>query len=217
MTSSRRILITAGPTHEPIDAVRFIGNRSSGRMGIALAAEALSRGHEVRLLLGPSTIAPERVLPASVLRFRSTLDLQKLLDEHAPWADVLIMAAAVADFRPVLGSQGPTGKLKRSDGPVSLALEPTPDLLAGVASRRRITPPQVLVGFALEPADRLDASAREKLTRKRVDYIVANPLETMDADTISAKLYSATADVRTAPAALSKAAFAKWLLDELTL
>lgn len=218
MPSSRRVLIAAGPTHEPIDSVRFIGNRSSGRVGIALALEAARRGHDVTLLLGPATVPPEGVPPQSILRFRTAADLGALLAQHAPRADVLIMAAAVADFRPVLGPDGAVGKLKRADQRLSLELEPTPDLLAGVASRRRPGPPaQVLVGFALEPIDRLDASARDKLARKRIDYIVANPLETMDAETISATLYAATGDPKAAPADLKKDAFAAWLLDELGL
>jgi phosphopantothenoylcysteine decarboxylase/phosphopantothenate--cysteine ligase len=215
MGRSRRLLITAGPTHEPIDAVRFIGNRSSGRTGVALGAEGVRRGHDVRLLLGPATVSPTGVPDPNVLHFRTAADLGALLAEHAPWADVLVMAAAVADFRPVLGPDGPIGKLRRTDRGFRLELEPTPDLLAGVAASRREG--QLLVGFALEPADRLDASARDKLARKRVDRIVANPLETMDAPTISAKVYSATGEVKTAPSGMTKDAFAAWLMDELGL
>jgi phosphopantothenoylcysteine decarboxylase/phosphopantothenate--cysteine ligase len=211
--SPKRILITAGPTHEPIDGVRFLGNRSSGRLGVALAAEASRRGHDVRLLLGPATVPPAGVDPGSVTRFRTAADLQALLAEHGPWAEVLIMAAAVADFRPVLGPSGAAGKLRRGDQRLTLELEPTPDLLAGVAAKRR--PGQTLVGFALEPIERLDTSAREKLARKRVDFIVANPLETMDAESISAVLYAAQTEPRTAPAGLSKEAFAGWLLEAL--
>ena len=100
--SRGRLLITAGPTHEPIDAVRFIGNRSSGRVGSALATEAASRGWAVTLLMGPGTVVPDPSMYSmlSVVRFRTASDLQGLLKEHVPLADVLVMAAAVADYRP---------------------------------------------------------------------------------------------------------------------
>ena len=218
-----RLLITAGPTHEPIDAVRFLGNRSSGALGLALAADADRRRWPRTLLLGPTNLPPPRDPPphpgnradttAPLFRFRTTADLDALLAEHLHRCDILIMAAAVADYRPAQ-TTNTDRKLRRTPGPMTLELEPTPDLLARCAGRR--APGQLLVGFALEPEGELHVSARRKLERKGVDAIVANPLETMDAATITATLYHAgRPDPEPAPAGLSKADFAPWLLDRL--
>jgi len=206
------MLITAGPTHEPIDAVRFIGNRSSGRMGSALAQEAAKRGWEVTLLMGPAAVLPtdSRV---RIHRFRTCADLQALLRQHVPHADALVMAAAVADYRPKVDPQFFGGKFRRKNEELSLTLEPTPDLLAEVAAARR--PEQLMVGFALEPRDELLASARAKLTRKKVDMVVGNPLETMDSDTVEAIVINKDgSEVRT-PGTLTKPDFAPWLLDHI--
>jgi len=213
-----RLLITAGPTHEPIDAVRFLGNRSSGRLGIALADHAADLGWDVRLLLGPTPLTP-RSSRVSLVRFRTTADLRALLAQHLPWCDALIMAAAVADYTPVVdepGSAEPltrSGKIRRADHPLTLRLQPTPDLLAECSQRRRRG--QLLVGFALEPRDHLLDSARSKLARKNLDYIVANPLETMDADTIEATLLGADHSARSTPGLIPKHDFAPWLLSAL--
>lgn len=201
-----RILITAGPTHEPIDAVRFIGNRSSGKLGIAFAREAAARGHDVTLLLGPVCAEPPTGVRSP--RFRTTAELQALLREHAPQADTVIMAAAVADYRPK--SVQLEGKIKRAAAGLTLELEATPDLLAELGAQRR--PGQTLIGFALEPRERLVESARCKLERKRVDAIVANELETMDAPTIRATFFTKDRAIDT-PGTLTKDAFAPWLLD----
>ncbi|MBY0312834.1 MAG: phosphopantothenoylcysteine decarboxylase [Phycisphaerales bacterium] len=208
-----KLLITAGPTQEPIDAVRYLGNRSSGRLGIALAEAAKNRGWDVLLLLGPTTTPPPSPdTHLRVLRFRTTADLEGLLAEHAPSSEILVMAAAVADYRPK-GGGSTAGKLPRSSAGLTLELEATPDLLAGCTARRR--PGQFFVGFALEPQDRLLDSARAKLTRKKVDMVVANPLETMDASTIDAVLVlPSKPEIRT-PGAMDKAAFAPWLLDRI--
>jgi phosphopantothenoylcysteine decarboxylase/phosphopantothenate--cysteine ligase len=204
------MLITAGPTHEPIDAVRYIANRSSGRVGIALADAAARRGDQVTLLLGPTPRTPDdpRV---KVRRFQTTAELEALLPLHFPNCDTLIMAAAVADYRP---KQVPAGtKLRRTESPLTIDLEPTPDLLAGVARTKR--PDQRVIGFALEPQDRLIASAKDKLERKHLDAVVANPLETMDATGIRATLLFR--DGRTVETAreIDKSVFAGWLLDAL--
>lgn len=209
-----RLLITAGPTHEPIDAVRFIGNRSSGRLGVALAEEAAREGWTVTLLLGPTPVQPSdsRV---EVRRFRTTADLQALLMEALPGCDVLVMAAAVADYKPKATAQMLKGKHRRVEGGMVIELEATPDLLAGCAKVRRAD--QVLVGFALEPRDELEASARRKLAKKKVDLIVANPLETMDAPTIEARVFGGPGtgleDGKPTDGAIAKARFAAWLLD----
>ena len=205
-----RVLITAGPTQEPIDAVRFIGNRSSGRMGLALADAAARAGHAVTLLLGP--IAGRVKLERGVTRhpFRTTADLDLLLREHGPTCDALIMAAAVADFRPASVT---AGKLPRGER-LTLELEPTPDLVAGCVERRRDH--QQIIGFALEPADGLVERATAKLHRKGVDAIVANPLETLDAEHIDATLIRRDAAAES-PGAMSKAAFAEWLMTRVAL
>ncbi len=211
------LLVTAGPTYEPIDAVRFIGNRSSGRLGSALADEAARRGWTVTLLLGPNAIAPAdgRV---RLVRFQSTADLQARLGEFLPACNVLVMAAAVADYRPAPDEVDPLGKRRRTKEGMTLRLEATPDLLAGCSAQSR--PDQLLVGFALEPQAALLESARAKLARKSIDLIVANPLETMDSPTIHAWLIG-NAD-RGIPLEVStgepiaKDRFAAWLLDRLT-
>lgn len=209
----RRLLITAGPTHEPIDAVRFIGNRSSGRLGVALAERAAIDGWDCVLLLGPTCIEC-RDTRVTVERFQTTSELQNLLRSHLPTCDVLVMAAAVADYRPAPGSASPaSGKIRRGDAPLTLALEPTPDLLAGCARARRAD--QTLVGFALEPRDRLLDSARSKLERKGVDAIVANPLETMDAEMIEASILWRDGGLSSTPGPIDKRDFAPWLLKEI--
>ncbi len=208
--AGRCLLITAGPTHEPIDAVRFIGNRSSGRLGIALADEAARRGWRVTLLLGPTHLAPADP-GVRVLRYRTTSDLAGLLEAQQPACDVLVMAAAVADYRPTATPDQLAGKLRRENRAMVIELEPTPDLLAACSSRRRQG--QVLVGFALEPEGELLASARRKLERKRVDAIIANPLETMESPDVRAVAVLRSGIDRDAGPAMPKAKFAGWLMD----
>ncbi len=180
---SHQLLITAGPTHEPIDQVRYIANRSSGRMGIALAGAAHDAGWEVTLLLGPVALDPPPGVQTH--RFESTADLADLLDQHFSTCDVLIMAAAVADYRPRRSDQA---KLPRKAESLVLELEPTPDLVAACAARRRDD--QYIIGFALEDEVGLEARALDKLCRKGLDAIVANPLATMGATEVSATIYS---------------------------
>lgn len=210
-----RIVITAGPTFEPIDTVRYLGNRSSGRMGIALANESASRGWDVRLLLGPVAATPDdsRI---TVARFRTCSDLEALLNQEAPGADILVMAAAVADYRPKPNPAMSGGKFRRGSGNLMLELEPTPDLIAEVASRRR--PGQLLIGFALEPRDELLASAKSKLERKRLDMVVGNALETMEADGVESAVIVEPGGRETRPdqpSGMAKSAFAVWLVDRI--
>jgi len=205
----RRMLITAGPTREPIDDVRYLGNRSSGRLGICLAEAARAAGWQVTLLLGPTELAP----PTEVrtLRFESTSELALLLDEQFPTCDVLVMAAAVADYRP---RHVPGAKLPRTDAGLTLQLEPTPDLVARCASRKR--PDQLVIGFALEEPSLLEARAHLKLRSKRLDAIVANPLNTMGAEAIAARILTATGEVLVPPGGpgpISKNEFARWLVS----
>ncbi len=210
MAAERRILITAGPTYEPIDAVRFIGNRSSGRLGCALAAAARDAGWDVTLLLGP--VAQDLPEGIAVHRFETSDELADLLDRHFPNCDMLIMAAAVADYRPPVVSER---KTPRTAGSLTLKLEPVPDLVAQCAEQRR--PGQRIVGFALEEPTQLASRAKEKLRRKGVDYIVANPLATMGAGSIQAVVFTADGREITPPNdATDKSAFSRWLIEFLS-
>lgn len=212
-----RILITAGPTHEPIDAVRYIANRSSGRLGIDLADEAAQRGHAVTLLLGPTPLHPNNT-QIELVRFRTTADLEAALARHLARADVLVMAAAVADYRPKLAPDDLMSKRRRTSDGMTLDLEATPDLLAGCVRQRSLAGREAdlfIVGFALEPRAEMLSSAQTKLARKGVDLIVANPLETMDAPTIDATLVGAAGVIAHTGGAVRKSDFASWLLDAI--
>lgn len=207
-----KILITAGPTREPIDAVRYISNRSSGRLGLALAAASAARGYATTLLLGPVTVKCDlrrcRETGVCIDRFDSGDDLQVLLASHWPNHDVLIMAAAVADFRPQAVLEK---KLRRGDG-VTLKLVPTTDLVAAMAACKR--PDQYVVAFALEDVNPLEQRGAEKLQRKGVDAVVANPLSTIDSDTITPEWITADGGSE-APGVMGKDDFARWLIDKL--
>jgi phosphopantothenoylcysteine decarboxylase/phosphopantothenate--cysteine ligase len=164
----RHVVVTAGGTIEPIDPVRFIGNRSTGRMGVALAEAALDRGAAVTLVVGQVSVPPPP--RATIVRVETAADMERALDGIvAQGFDALVMAAAVADFRP---SGTVDRKIERSDG-LTLRLEPTPDLVAGVvAAVSDQVPRPVIVGFAAETGS-LDR-AGDKLRRKGVDLLVAN-------------------------------------------
>ncbi len=206
-----KLLITAGPTHEAIDPVRYLANRSSGRLGIALAHAARAAGWSVTLLLGPDVTV--RLPGVRVVQFESTADLAASLKEHFPDCDVLIMAAAVADYRPRC-RQG--DKIPRVGKRLILELERTPDLVAECAAHKRTG--QRVIGFALESPDQLEPRGREKLRKKGLDAIVANPLETMGAGEIRAVVYTASGEtIRPARRAgsMSKVAFARWLISWL--
>lgn len=164
--SGRCVLVTAGPTREPIDPVRFISNRSSGRMGFALAAAAWRRGAEVTLVSGPTSVAPP-VGPALV-RVETAADMERAVAEALPQADALLMAAAVADFRP---AHRASQKIKKADAPESIELERAPDVLR--ATREARPAACVVVGFALE-TENLRANALDKLRSKGLDLIVLN-------------------------------------------
>ncbi|MEK6610601.1 MAG: bifunctional phosphopantothenoylcysteine decarboxylase/phosphopantothenate--cysteine ligase CoaBC [Gemmatimonadota bacterium] len=169
----RRVLVTAGPTREALDPVRVVTNRSSGLMGYALAREAWRRGAEVTLIAGPGSLgAPFGV---EVVRVESTGELATAVEKALPKADVLIMAAAPADYRPKKAS---ATKTKRGAGSMSLDLEPTPDVLKATVAKRKKG--AVIVGFALEAGEAV-ASAREKLAAKQLDLVVANDATEPDA------------------------------------
>ncbi|MFP3906938.1 MAG: bifunctional phosphopantothenoylcysteine decarboxylase/phosphopantothenate--cysteine ligase CoaBC [Acidimicrobiales bacterium] len=160
-----KVVVTAGGTREAIDPVRFIGNRSSGKQGFALAAEARARGAEVVLV---TSAAPPPSLGVEVVTVESAAQMLDAVRAHAASADIVVMAAAVADFRPV---EVADTKLKKHDGAPRIVLEPTVDILAELG--RDKPSGQILVGFAAETED-VVANARDKLARKNADLIVAN-------------------------------------------
>ena len=162
----RRVIVTAGPTREAIDPVRFVSNHSSGKMGVALASSAWRRGADVSLVAGALSIAPP--VGPTLRRVDTTEDMARAVEELVPKADVLIMAAAPADFRP---SAAASSKLKKSKGPPVLSMEPTTDILA--ATRRKRGRKTIVVGFALETENAV-ANGREKLRDKALDLIVIN-------------------------------------------
>ena len=159
------VVVSAGGTREPIDAVRVIANRSSGKQGYAVAAEALARGARVTLV---STVELPTPAGASLCVVETAAEMQAAMERLAADADVVVMAAAVADFRPVSAA---AGKIKKDSGVPEIVLEPTPDILAGLGARKPAG--QVLVGFAAETSD-LVANATSKLQRKNLDLVVAN-------------------------------------------
>ena len=160
-----RVLVTAGGTREPIDPVRFIGNRSSGKQGYAIAEEAHRRGAQVTLV---TTVNRGTVAGIDIEQVETAADMEAAVARHSDDADVVVMAAAVADFRPKAAADT---KIKKGDGVPEVILEPTPDILAGLGARKRDG--QLLVGFAAETAE-LRANAADKLARKRLDLVVAN-------------------------------------------
>jgi phosphopantothenoylcysteine decarboxylase/phosphopantothenate--cysteine ligase len=164
--AGRTVLVTAGGTREPIDSVRVIANRSSGKQGYAIAAEAARRGAKVILV---STVElPVPYGDVSIVAVETAAQMQAAVDEHAGSADVVVMAAAVADFRPARPADH---KIKKDGGIPEIVLERTPDILAGLGARKR--PGQLLIGFAAETDD-LVANAQSKLERKNLDFVVAN-------------------------------------------
>ena len=208
----RRVVVTAGPTYEDIDPVRYVGNRSSGRMGFAVAAAAHARGANVTLVVGPTAIEPP--LSDELVRVRRATEMRDVVLRAAEHADVVIMAAAVADYTPVEPAEE---KIAKGDAPLTLTLQRTPDILAdlGRLSARRPTP-VVLVGFAAETGDLL-RKAREKRARKHVDLIVANDVTTpgagFDVDTNAVTIISADQE-QTLPLQ-SKARVAEAILDRV--
>jgi phosphopantothenoylcysteine decarboxylase/phosphopantothenate--cysteine ligase len=172
----QRVLITAGPTHEDFDPVRFIGNRSSGRMGYAIAAEAARRGAIVTLVTGPTSLDVPPV--REVVKVRSAAEMHAAVMNRAGDIDIAIMAAAVADYAPVRADQ----KVPKAGETLTLVLHPTPDILGDLGHRRYASGhgPQLLVGFAAE-TENVITKATAKRERKRADLIVANDVSRTDA------------------------------------
>ena len=163
--SGVRVVVSAGGTREPIDAVRVIANRSSGKQGYAVAAEAAARGAQVTLV---STVGLPTPAGVQVIAVETAVEMQEAMEHAAIDHNVIVMAAAVADFRP---AHAASGKIKKRDGVPEIVLQPTPDILAGLGANKRDD--HVLVGFAAETANLVD-NAQGKLERKRLDLIVAN-------------------------------------------
>jgi phosphopantothenoylcysteine decarboxylase/phosphopantothenate--cysteine ligase len=207
----RRIVVTAGGTQEPIDPVRFIGNRSSGRMGVAIARAALDRGAAVTLVAGSMSVPPPD--GASVVRVETTAELRLAVLEALPASDALVMTAAVADFRPRRAAER---KLSRDEG-LSLELEPTEDVLAEASVvAAGLRPRPVLVGFAAETGSL--ERAPDKLRRKGVDLLVGNdvaePGSGFGSDTNRVTIYARDGSAQELPL-LPKRAVADRLLDRL--
>jgi len=209
--SGKTILVTAGPTYEDLDPVRFLGNRSSGRMGLAIAQEAARRGAAVTLVAGPTPLPMPAV--QSVVRVRNAAEMHAAVTSIATNMDVVVMAAAVADYTPVAGAA--TTKIEKG-GALTVELERTRDILAELGAGRGATSRPLLVGFAAQTGDPV-AGAKRKLATKRVDLIVANdvtaPGAGFDVDTNAVTFVSADAEERLP--LMSKIDVASALLDRI--
>jgi phosphopantothenoylcysteine decarboxylase/phosphopantothenate--cysteine ligase len=209
--AGRRVLVTAGPTYEDLDPVRFIGNRSSGRMGFAIAAEAQARGAHVTLVAGPTQVT----LPAvdEVVRVRSAADMHAAVMSRASQADLVVMAAAVADYTPATGAADT--KIQKA-GAMTMALTRTADILADLGAARGTALRPMLIGFAAQTGDPVPG-ARRKLAAKRVDLIVANDVTEPDAgfDVTTNRVTFVADDGVEALPLLSKADVARQLLDRV--
>ena len=176
MSGNKKVLILSGPTHEYFDPVRFIGNASSGKMGKALAEEALNRGMKVEFISGP---VPKENLPTTgnpIVRITSAEEMLAAAKEKFASADIIIFAAAVADFQPLEKSDEKVPKLGNN---ISIELKPTPDIAATLCANKRKD--QIAIGFALQTHDG-EAKAREKLVSKNLDGIVLNTPATLGAE-----------------------------------
>lgn len=206
--AGRTVLVTAGPTREPIDPVRVVTNRSSGKMGYRLAEAAWARGAEVVLVSGPTTLPPP--LGVRLRRVETTRDLEAAVAEELPRADVLVMAAAPADYRPASPSDA---KRPRSDGALAIPMEPTADVLRATAGMRPSG--SLIVGFALETGDAIQ-KARAKLQAKALDLMVVNdalePGAGFDVDTNRVAILDRDGNARVLPLA-SKREVAEAILD----
>lgn len=205
----RKVLVTAGGTREPLDPVRYLGNRSTGRMGYAIAQEAAARGADVVLVSAPSALP----VPPGVrcVHVETAREMREAVLREFDDADVVIKAAAVADYRPKIVAKN---KIKKSEGEFTLVLERNPDILLELGQKKR---QQVLVGFAAETT-KLEEYARGKLAKKNLDFIVANDVSRPDAgfavDTNCAKLFMRDGTVCDCPLS-SKAELAGVILDHV--
>jgi phosphopantothenoylcysteine decarboxylase/phosphopantothenate--cysteine ligase len=210
-----RVVISAGGTREPLDPVRFISNRSSGKQGHAIAVAAARRGATVTLVTSsPLTLPPDVAGSQTVTRIdvETAADMEEAMVVSARGADAIVMAAAVADFRPKASAET---KLSKEDGIPEFVLEPTPDILAGLAKRRE--PGQMIIGFAAETHDAVDR-ARRKLERKGVDLLVVNDVSApgagFDHDTNAVVILGADGSITELPLT-SKDTIAEAVLDRV--
>jgi phosphopantothenoylcysteine decarboxylase/phosphopantothenate--cysteine ligase len=204
-----KFLITAGPNREPLDPVRYLSNRSSGKMGYALARTALRRGADVALISGPTELEPPagaRLIPVT-----TAVEMRQAVLQEFPWCSAVIMAAAVSDYRPVNFANR---KIKRGKGPIELRLEPNPDILTELGANKN---GKVLVGFAAETED-LIANAEKKLREKNLDIVVANNVTEegsgFDVDTDVATILDRSGAVRSLPL-MSKDELAEQIIDHI--
>jgi phosphopantothenoylcysteine decarboxylase / phosphopantothenate---cysteine ligase len=206
----RRVVVTAGATREPVDPVRFLSNRSSGKMGVAIAGAAWRRGADVVLVAGAITVAPP--VGPTVVRVETTEEMRDAVAAHLPSADVLVMAAAPADFRPAAVA---AQKIKKDAAPAAIALVPAEDIL--LATRALRPPATIVVGFALETEAAL-AGGRDKLRRKALDMVVVNdatePGAGFGADTNRVTFLVGEGDPEALPL-LAKAEVADAILDRV--
>lgn len=206
--AGRTVVVTAGPTREPIDPVRVVTNRSSGKMGYRLAEAAWERGADVVLISGPVTLKPP--VGVRLCSVETTADLERAVAKELPGADVLVMAAAPADYRP---SSPSTAKRPRTDGALAIPMEPTADILRATVAVRKAG--SVMVGFALETGDAIQ-KARTKLEGKALDLIVVNdalePGAGFDVDTNRVAILDREGNARVVPLA-SKREVADTILD----
>ena len=209
----KKVLVTAGPTYEDIDAVRYVGNRSSGRMGFAIASEARTRGAHVTLVAGPTSLSVPAV--DEVVRVRSAAQMHEAVMQAAAGADVVIMAAAVADYTPVHHAEG---KIAKTEAPLTLTLHRTKDILADLGTMHDALGPSapVLVGFAAETVHVVDR-ARAKRMHKNLDLIVANDVSRADRgfDAETNEVTLITQDEEEAVPLQSKEAVAARILDRI--
>ena len=208
-----KFLISAGPTRERIDPVRFISNRSSGKMGYALAEAAINAGHEVILISGPVSLTPPQSV--KLVMIESAAEMSCEIRIFAKQADIIIMAAAVADYRPVSPS---IKKIKKTKAPLTLQLERTEDILATLRNSRN-GDSRLIVGFAAETENIL-SNAHAKLKRKNLDWIIANDVSRSDAGFASnsneVTMISKDGRKITIPL-MDKKSLAKKIIDNITI
>jgi phosphopantothenoylcysteine decarboxylase/phosphopantothenate--cysteine ligase len=204
-----KLLITAGPNREPLDPVRYLSNRSSGKMGYALARAGIRRGAEVALISGPTMLEPPA--GARLIPVITAAEMRHAVLDEFPWSTAVIMAAAVTDYRP---ADFAGKKIKRGRGPIELRLEPNPDILKEISAKKN---GKLLVGFAAE-TDELVANAKKKLKDKNLDMIVANDVTAagsgFDVDTNVATILDRGGGVRALPL-MSKDELAEQIFDYL--
>ncbi len=201
-----RVLVTAGPTREYLDAVRFLSNPSSGKMGFACAVAAARAGHDVTLVTGPVALPDPPGL--KTVRVESAEEMRRAVMKAYPRAEAVVMTAAVGDYRP---AERVAGKLKKSGGTLTLKLVRTRDILKSLGARKGR---RILIGFALEVQDAVH-QAKLKYEKKKLDYIVLNGPASFAADRMNADVYREGAVVKSFRGA-TKAAVARWLVGVLT-